>query len=482
VKVLVVGAGVVGALAARELVRYGLEVTIVDRMPDPGMGVTRANSAIVHAGYDDPPGTLRAELCSLGNALFEKVCEELDVEFKRVGSLVVAFDERELKQLEELSQQGEKNKVPKLRVVEHQGLFEMEPRLNPKAVAALFAPTAGITEPWMLAIAAVENAVANGAKFMPNTEVVDFEVVKGRIRRAITTAGAIETDLVVNAAGLHADDVAALAGVQHPPIHPRKGEYILIDKAVGEIVHRIIFPTPTEKSKGVLVVPTVDGGTLLGPNAVDLQRDHKHDLRTTVQGLREVQEKSLQLVPKLPFHRTIRTFAGLRPETPQKDFYISAETNPWGFINLGGMRSPGLTAAPAIAEYLVEYLLPEKLNLKLAKNKSFNPKRCRIEHPAGDAARKWDAMIEKDPSWGRIVCACNEVTEAEIREAIRRGAKTLDGIKFRTRATFGRCQGGFCTCRVLKILSEELGIPLERVEKSVNGSWILNGPVRGELP
>ncbi|MCD6253911.1 MAG: FAD/NAD(P)-binding oxidoreductase [Thermotogae bacterium] len=481
-KVLVIGAGVVGALAARELVRYGLEVTIVERMPDPGMGVTRANSAIVHAGYDDPPGTLRAELCSLGNALFEKVCEELDVEFKRVGSLVVAFDERELKRLEELLRQGGKNKVPKLCVVERQRLLEMEPRLNSKAVAALFAPTAGITEPWMLAIAAVENAVANGAKFMPNTEVVGFEVAKGRIRRVITTAGAIEADLVVNAAGLHADEVAALAGVQHPPIHPRKGEYILIDKAAGKIVHRVIFPTPTERSKGVLVLPTVDDGTLLGPNAVDLERNRKHDLRTTAQGLREVQEKSLQLVPELPFHRTIRTFAGLRPETPQKDFYISAETDPWGFINLGGMRSPGLTAAPAIAEYLVEYLLPERLNIRLSENKGFNPKHHRIEHPAGDTARKWDAMIEKDPSWGRIVCVCNEVTEAEIREAIRRGAKTLDGIKFRTRAMFGRCQGGFCATRVLKILSEELGIPLEKLEKSVNGSWILNGPVRGDLP
>lgn len=479
-KVVVVGAGVVGSLVARELVRHGFDVTIVERMPDPGMGVTRANSAIVHAGYDDPPGTLRAELCAMGNSLFQNVCEELGVEFKRTGSLVVAFNDEEKKRLDRLVKQGEKNGVPDLKLVERNELLTMEPHLNPKAVAALFAPTAGITEPWMFAISAVENAVKNGAKFLPETEVVGFEIKGGRVRKVITNSDSIEADIVINAAGLFADEIAELAGVEHPPIHPRKGEYILLDKAVGSIVQRVIFPTPSEKSKGVLVLPTVDGGTLLGPNAVDLPREHKNDLRTTVEGINEVREKALLLVPDLPIHRTIRTFAGLRPETPQKDFYITAEMKPWGFINLGGMRSPGLTAAPAIARYVVEYLIEEKFGIKLQKNENFDPVNNRINHPTSGSVEEWDRLIYENPSWGRIVCACNEVTEAEIREAIKRGARTLDGVKFRTRAMFGRCQGGFCTFRIMKILSEQLGVPIEEIRKSVDGSWVLDGHVRSD--
>lgn len=476
--VVVVGAGIVGAVIARKLSMYDLNLIILEKQPEAGWGITKANSGIVHAGYDDPPGTLRASLCSRGNMMYEEMCKQLKVDFKRIGSLVVAFTSDEVKVLHELMRRGELNNVKGLKLLDREEVLSLEPRLNGNVIAALHAETAGITEPWMVAIACVENAVQNGAKFLSNTKVIGFEIVKGRIRYVLTDGDKISADVVINATGMESDLLAKLAGVYHPPLHPRRGQYILIDKNAGNIVNSVIFPTPTKDSKGILVLPTVDGGTLIGPNAEDLGDRERESVSTTLEGLREVLEKASHLVPHLPVNRVIKTFAGLRPETPNKDFYITAETSPWGFVNVGGMRSPGLTAAPAIAEYVVEYLIPEKLHISLTRKKDFNPERQKIPHPADSTPEKWHEMIARDKRWGRIVCACNEVTEMEIREAIRRGARTLDAIKFRTRAMFGKCQGGFCTHRIMKILAEETGQALEDVLKAEAGSWILNGKVR----
>lgn len=477
-RVFVIGAGIVGSMIARELTKYDLEVHIVEKKPDIGWGVTKANSAILHAGYDDPEGSIRGELCSLGNEMFSEISNELDVDVKRVGSYVVAFTEDEMKTLEELLKRGERNNVPDLKIMEKQELLSREPNLNPNVLGALWAPTAGITEPWEVAIAAVENAIMNGATLHLNEEVIDIKVENNRVKSLKTNKAEYGTDLIINAAGLFADEITKLAGAQPSfDIFPRKGEYILLDKKLGNLVNSVIFPTPTEKSKGILVLPTADGGLLLGPNAQDLPKEKKANLETTKKGLEEVKNGTLRLVPKIDFSYSIKSFAGLRPETRNRDF-ILGKTNIWGFLNAAGMRSPGLTAAPAVAKYLVEKVIPEELKIPILKKKDFNPFRNRIPHMENVDEESWDKLVKKDPKFGKIVCFCNNVTEGEIVEAIKRGARTFDGVKFRTRAGFGRCQSGFCGLKILEILSRELSIPLENIKMSSENSWIMNGKVR----
>ncbi len=477
-KAVVIGAGVFGALVARELTRYDLEVTLIEKNLDVGWGVTKANSAIVHAGYDDPPETVRARFCAKGNAMYEELSKELDFEFKRVGSFVVAFNDEELKELERLLKQGEKNGVPGLRILERDELLSMEPSLNPEIKYALYAPTAGITEPWMVAIAAVENAVKNGLKLVLGERVTGFEKANGRVKKVITDKNEYEADIVINCAGLYADEIAKMAGVEYVPIHPRKGEYILLDKKLQGLVRRVIFPAPTKISKGILVLPTVDGGILLGPTAEDLPQDMKDRPITTREGLEKVRSFTKRLVPSIDLSLAIKTFSGLRPESPQKDFFIGVSESVKNFVNVMATRSPGLTAAPAVAKYVVEELIQEKMKLQLMKKESFDPHREGIKRYASLPLEEWQKEIEKDPRAGRMVCFCNEVTEKEIVEAIRRGARTLDGIKFRTRAMFGRCQGGFCMVKIMKILARELGVDICEIRMNSKGSWVVNGKVR----
>ncbi len=476
-KVVVIGAGIVGSLIARELTRYDLEVSLLEKEMDVGWGVTKANSAIVHAGYDDEPGTVRAEFSSLGNSMYEELSKELDFEFKRVGSHVVALDEGEIRTLEILLKRGERNGVPNLRILERKELLEMEPNLSESAVASLYAPTAGITEPWMVAIAAVENAVKNGLRLFLSERVVDVEVRGGRVRRVVTDVGSHDADIVVNAAGLFSDDIARMAGAEYVPLHPRRGEYILLDN-VKTFVNSVVFPTPSEKSKGILVLPTVEGNTLIGPNAEDLAEDRKSDVSTSSRGIEEVIKGAKRLVPSIDLSLAVKTFAGLRPESPQKDFFIGASKRVWGFINVSAMRSPGLTAAPAIAKYVVEKIMAEDLGLNLVKKRDFDPFRKGITRYSKLDPEDWKREIERDPRAGRIVCFCNKITEKEVVEAIRRGARTLDGVKFRTRAMFGRCQGGFCTARIMRIMSRELGVDMSEIKLRSEGSWILDGKVR----
>ncbi len=476
-KVVVVGAGIVGSLIARELTKYDLDVSLIEKELDVGWGVTKANSAIVHAGYDDEPGTVRAMFSAKGNAMYESLSKELDFEFKRIGSHVVALSEGEIEILKRLLKQGEENGVPGLRILDREELLSMEPGLSDSAVASLYAPSAGITEPWMVAIAAVENAVDNGLKLFLGEKVLNIEVDGGRVRRVITNSRAHEADVVINAAGLFADEIAKMAGAEFVPLHPRRGEYVLLDN-VKKFVNSIIFPTPSDKSKGILVLPTVEGNTLIGPNAEDLNPDERENTATSTRGLKEVIEGAKRLVPGLDLSLAIKTFAGLRPEGPQKDFFIGASKKVWGFINVSAMRSPGLTAAPAIARYVVEKIIEEDLKIDLRKRRDFNPFRKGITRYSRLSPEEWKKEIEKDPRAGKIVCFCNRVTEKEIVEAIRRGARTLDGIKFRTRAMFGRCQGGFCTVRIMKIMARELGVDLSDIKMRSENSWILDGKVR----
>jgi len=477
-KVFVIGAGIVGSMIARELTKYDLEIHIIEKNPDIGWGVTKANSAILHAGYDDPEGSIRAELCSLGNAMFSEISKELNVVVKRIGSYVVAFTKDEMRIINELLKRGEKNNVPNLEMIEKQELLSREPNLNPGVLGALWAPTAGITEPWEMAIAAVENSIMNGAFLHLNEKVLEIKVESNRVKGLITNKAEYKADLIINAAGLFADEISKLAGAQPLfDLFPRKGEYILLDKKIGSLVNSVIFPTPTEKSKGILVLPTTDGGLLLGPNAQDLPKEKKNDLRTTKEGLEKVKSETLKLVPKIDFSYSIKSFAGLRPETKNKDFVLG-KTSIWGFLNAAGMRSPGLTAAPAVARYLVEKVIPEDLKISILKRKDFNPFRSRIPHIEDMDEKSWDELVKKDPKFGKMVCFCNKVTEGEIIEAIKRGARTFDGVKFRTRAGFGRCQSGFCGLKIMEIISRELSIPIEDIKMSHENTWIMDGKVR----
>lgn len=477
-KVVIIGGGIVGAFVARELSKYDLDLILIEKNLDVGWGTTKANSGILHAGYDDPPNTLRSKLCARGNELHFKLYQELEYNVKRTGSLVVAFKNEELKILEELLKRGEKNNVPGLEILEGEKIFEKEPNLNKEIKYALWAPSAGIIEPWGATLSAVENAVQNGLKLILGEKVIEFESKKGRIFKVITNKNSYDVDLVINSTGLYGDEIAKKAGAEFVPIYPRKGEYILLDKKVANIVSSIIFPTPTQKSKGILVVPTIDGGILLGPTAEDLPEDQKDDTSTTREGLKRVIEETRKLVPSIDISYVIKTFAGLRAETPNKDFFIKESEKIKNFINVIGIRSPGLTAAPAIAEYIVEEIIKKKLKINLIEKKDFNPKRKNIKKYSELSLEEWDEEIKKDPLCGKIICYCNMVTEREIIEAIKRGATTLDGIKFRTRATFGRCQGNFCGPKILEIIARELNKDISEILMNLDNSWILNGRVR----
>lgn len=477
--VVVIGAGLVGTLTAREFCRRDCRVVLVERGPDVGLGVSKANSGIVHAGYDDEPGTLRSRFCAAGNAQWSVLADELDIDLQRVGSHVVAFGGEDRNVLDTLLERGQRNGVPGLRILEADELHQREPHLNPTAVASLWAPTAAVTEPWQAVIAATENALANGLELRLGEQVTGFETSEGRVTAVVTTKATIACDAVVNAAGLWADQVALLAGDQAPPLTPRRGEYILLNKFTAhDLVNSVLFPVPGAKGKGMLVTPTVDKGILLGPTAEDLPRSLKDDRATTAGGLEAIVASAQKLVPSLDLREAVKVFAGSRPEGPGKDFWIVTSPRWKGLVHAGALRSPGLTAAPALAPYLVS-LVEESLGTTLPLRGDFQPRRKRILSPLKDLSlNDLDALLARDPSAGRVVCVCNQVTEREVVEAIRRGARSLDGVKFRTRALFGECQGGFCSHRILHLLARETKTSEDQLDYGLDGSWVVKGKVR----
>ena len=477
--VVVIGAGLVGTLAAREFCRRDCHVILVERGPDVGLGVSKANSGIIHAGYDDEPGTLRSRFCVPGNALWSQLADELDIDVQRIGSHVVAFRREDLNILDDLLARGEANHVPGLRIMEADELLAREPHLNPAAVASLWAPTAGVTEPWQLVIAATENALANGLELRLGEEVTGFETAQGRLTAVLTTKDRLACDAAVNAAGLWADRVANLAGDTAPPLTPRRGEYILLNKFTAhDLVNSVLFPVPSSLGKGLLVTPTVDRGILLGPTAEDLPRSLKDDRATTGAGLDKIVASARHMIPSLDLREAVKVFAGSRPESPGKDFWITASPRWKGLVHAGALRSPGLTAAPALAGHLVE-LVEQSLGQTLGPRTGFQPRRKRIPSYLKDLSLEaLEKAIAEDPAAGRVVCVCNKVTEKEVVEAVRRGARSLDGVKFRTRALFGECQGGFCSLRILHLVARELGVGEDELDYGLDGSWVVKGKVR----
>ncbi len=473
--VCVIGAGVVGALCARALSAYELDICVVERTNDVCMGASRANSAIVHAGFDAKPGSLKARFNVRGSKMMEQVCADLGVKYIRNGSLVLGYTDEDKATLQELYERGVQNGVEGIEVLDRNGVLALEPNVTDEVTCALWAPTGAIVSPFGLCDAGLGNAMDNGAQFIRNFEVDRIEYTDG-IYTICAGEQTVQAKYVVNAAGLYSDKIAAMVGDESFSVHPRRGEYMVLDKACTPyLTNYTLFSTPTPKGKGILVTATVGGNVMLGPTAEELT--DKEDNDTTAAGTASIRAQSARYVKNIPFGSVITSFTGLRAVGSTGDFVI--HTSAPGFITFGGIESPGLTSAPALAEYCVELLAGE--GLKLEKKKDWNPNRR-----PGSWYRKLDdeqknQVIAKEPAYGNMVCRCEEVTEGEIVYAIRTnpGARDVDGVKRRTRSGMGRCQGGFCSSIVVEILSRELGIPYEQVTKSGGNSMINYGRTKG---
>ncbi|MCI5739734.1 MAG: FAD-dependent oxidoreductase [Ruminococcus sp.] len=467
--VAVVGAGVVGALISRELSKYDIRVALLEKCNDVAMGTTKANSAIVHGGFDAANGTLKAKLNVRGTELMPKLCADMAVPYRNNGSLVLAFSEEEMEHVRTLYERGLKNGVPKLSVLDKAQVKALEPHVSDEVVGALLSETAGIVCPYELTIAATEVAVTNGVEFIRNCAVEAIKVTADGFLLA-TTQGEIPAKYVVNAAGIHTDDIARMIGDDSISLVARKGEYYLLDKSFGFMADHTIFQCPNKMGKGVLVTPTVDGNLLIGPSALDVE--DKEDVDTTPQGLEFIVEKAKKSVPTLNIRGAITSFAGMRAHPVTDDFIIGFSAKNDCFLNVAGIESPGLSAAPAIAE-MVAGLLKEKADWQEKKDCVLTRKApVRFRHMTKSER---EALIAKNKAYGRIICRCETITEGEILDAIHApaGARDVDGVKRRTRAGMGRCQGGFCGSKVVEILSRELNMPMNEITKFGGNSKIL---------
>ncbi len=471
--VAVIGAGVVGALTARELSKYKLNVCILEAGADVALGASRANSGIVHGGFDPEEGTLKAELNLRGTTMMPQIAEELDVHYRKNGSMVLAFNEEEKEHLYILYERGIKNKVPGLSVISGEEARRLEPNLSENTVAALLCESSSIICPYGLTIAAVGNAMDNGAELFLDFKVenISFDGEKYSISSKDRT---VEANYIINSAGMGADGIAALLGDKYELV-PKKGEYLLLDRSEGTLVSHTIFQVPGVFGKGILVSPTADGNLLVGPTSEATSAD---DVTTTPEGLEKIKAIAARSTEKVNYRKTITSFAGLRASSAASGDFIIEHSGSEHALNLVGIDSPGLSSAPAIAEYVVELL--EKDGLILERKEDFNPKRISPVHFSSLTTEEKNEMIKKDPSYGHIICRCESVTEGEILAAIRQNPKatTLDGVKRRTRAGMGRCQGGFCTSFITGILARELGIPETEVKKSGGESYILVGKTK----
>lgn len=469
--VVIIGCGVVGASAAYELARYKLRVAVLEAAADIAAGTTKANSAIIHAGYDPEPGTLMARLNVEGNRLTGEICEKLQVPFKRVGSLVVAFSPEQLPTLRALYDRGCKNGVPGLRLLSGEEARAMEPGLSQEVCGALFAPSAGIIDPWGFAIAMAETAVRGGVEVRRDCPVTGIEDT-GAGFVLHTPTGDVTARFVLNAAGVDADRVHEMLEPNDWQTLPSRGEYYLLDKSEHDRVSRVIFQCPGPEGKGVLVAPTIHGNLICGPNAQSVE--DRLDLGNTAAGMAEVRAKAARSVPGVEWRQNIRNFAGLRANTTRSDFIIEESKAHPGFIDLAGIKSPGLSSAPAIAKLAAEMLAAD--GLALEPDPDFVDKREHIVFKNLSAEEK-NELIRKDPRYGRVVCRCETITEGEIVAALHSPIppRSINGVKRRCNAGMGRCQGGFCGPRVQEIIARELGIDQAEVLLEQAGSTILTG-------
>lgn len=473
--VIIIGAGVSGCAIARELSRKKGKILVVERAEDVCCGTSKANSAIVHAGYDAKHGTLMAKLNVQGSRMMPKLAKELDFHYENNGSLVVMMSEEDRPALMALYENGLKNGVEQLQILERDALRAMEPNISDNAVAALYAPTGAIVCPFGLTFALAENAAKNGVQFQFDSEVTDVQKIDGGWK-VVTVKGTLETKAVVNAAGVYSDKIHNMVSSETMTITPRRGDYFLLDRATQGFVKNTIFQLPGKYGKGVLVAPTVHGNTIVGPTAIDIE--DKDGTATTQAGLDDVRSKSGIAVKNLPLRQTITSFAGLRAHEARHEFFIG-EIAP-GFVDCAAIESPGLSSAPAIGVMVADIV---NGILHLEDNPDFDGTRKGILDPKALSPEAHAALIRENPAYGNVICRCETITEGEIVDAIHRtpGARSLDGVKRRTRAGMGRCQGGFCSPRVMEILSRELGIPMDQVTKSGGNSKLIVGTNKDSL-
>ena len=475
--IIIIGAGVAGCACARELSRYNADILVLEKEEDVCCGTSKANSAIVHAGYDAAHGSLMARLNVEGSRRMPALAKELDFAYEQCGSLVVCLSDDDRPALEKLYENGVANGVEGLRIVERAELAEMEPNIADAAVAALWAPTGGIVCPFGLTYALAENAAKNGVRFQFDTTVTGLHPLSEGGWQVDTDNGSYQAHCLVNAAGVYADALHNLADAAHPmKITARRGDYFLLDHTAGQHVRHTVFQLPGKYGKGVLVTPTVHGNLLVGPTAIDV--DDKEATATTAAGLDEVRTKSGLAVKDIPLRQTITSFAGLRAHEARHDFFIG-EIAP-GFVDCAAIESPGLSSAPAIGA-MVAGIVQDSLQLE--EKPDFDPTRKGILDPKTLSFEERAALIRQNPAYGQIICRCESVTEGEIIDAIHRtpGARSLDGVKRRTRAGMGRCQAGFCSPRVMEILARELGLRQSEITKSGGASKIIVGTNKDNL-
>ncbi len=465
--IIVIGAGVVGCSIARELSKYNLDVLVVEKNSDVSEGISKGNSGIVHAGYNEKIGTLKAKLNIEGNKIFDDLSRDLQFPFKRNGAFILAFKDEEMKTLESLKENGEKLGVEGLEILTREEALNIEPNLNKEIVGVLNVKTSGIVSPYEMTIALAENAAENGVEFKLNSKVTNIEKISEGYKVTLNNKELVSGKLIINASGLEGAFLNNLVSMSKREINPVKGEYCLFDKVAGAMINKTLFQVPNKLSKGVLVTPTAEGNLLVGPNAVEGKT-----LETSREGIDEILDKSKKSLEELPVARILNTFSGIRPKTKEGDFIIEEVEDAKNFINVIGIDSPGLTAAPAIGVYVVNMI---KERLDLVEKKNFKKTREKIVRFAELSLEEKNKLIKEKPAYGHMVCKCEFVTEGEIVEAIHRPIKalTVDAIKRRTRASMGGCQGIGCTLPISKILSRELGIDISDINKNSEGSPVI---------
>ena len=474
--VVVIGGGVIGGSILRELTKYKGNFCLVEKEEDVAIGSSRANSGIVHAGFDAKVGTLKAKFNVLGNKMMESYCKDLGVKYRNNGSLVLGYSEEDYNTLLELKERGEKNGVEKLSMLNREQLKAIEPNIHENVTCALFAPTGGIVCPYELTIASIGNAMDNGATLLCDFEVVKIDKTQNGYKLTSKNGDSVETKLIINCAGFYSDKIANMVGDTSFTINGRKGEYILLDRESGDFVSHTLFTAPTKAGKGVLVTQTVDNNILLGPTAEEVGK--KEDTTTSQEGLSQVIQKVNAMCSSVPHFTTITSFAGVRAYGDRGDFIIEESKASKGLINCAGIESPGLTSAPAIAKHVVEELV--SCSFALETNDKFNGIRKPDYFFKNLTIEEKNEVIKKDNRYGKMVCRCEQITEGEIVRAIHENppARSVSAIKRRTRAGMGRCQGGFCQAHVVDILARELNISYEEVTFSGKDSQIVVGKVK----
>lgn len=473
---VIIGAGAVGCAIARELSKYNCSVLVVDMRDDVGGDASKSNSAIIHTGYDAKVGTLESELVVAANPMYDRLCKDLDIPFKRIGAILPAITDEQMEQLPGIKEKAYKNRVYDVEYLSGEDILKMDPEINPEVKGGLYIPRESIIDPFILVQAYAENAFANGVEFRLNTKVTDIIVEDGQVKAVVTDKGKFQTDCVINAAALHCDEIAAMVGKGDYTVIPRRGQFFVLDKNTSCKVNHIILPIPTKDTKGKLMTPTIHGNMLVGPTAEDL--DDKENTAVTKEGLDSIVTDVRHLVPNVNIRDTITEYSGLRPQRQPEGLRVDIWDDLKGYVNLSGVRSTGLTLSISIAVYVVNQL--QERGAGLIPRADFISRRRGIPCFHEMTQEEQEVVIRRNPLYGNIVCRCETVTEGEIVEAIHRplGARTMDAVKRRTRANMGRCQAGFCGPKIIEILSRELGISTEEVQKNLKGSYMVTGKVK----